>query len=52
MVTMETKFLWMPKKINGKWYWLRNVYAHTEYQMINVGGNLAYHKYTVYSVKE
>jgi len=49
---LKTKFLWLPKKDNNKWYWLRKVniveklviYRVTEYPLIPLlfGGPFRY----------
>lgn len=35
-------FLWFPKKINGKWYWLRKVTKKMEYQKVCIGIDVSY----------
>lgn len=52
MVVVRAKFLWLPKRINGKWYWLKKVYAHTESQLVTIGGQITFSQHTTYSVKE
>ena len=42
MFSVRTKFLWLPKKINGKWYWLKKVMMQTDYHHMNIGGKTTY----------
>ena len=37
MIKYSTKFLFLPMKIDDKWYWLRRVFVQTEYQLISTG---------------
>lgn len=37
MIKYRNKFLFLPKKIDDKWYWLRKVFVKTEYQLISTG---------------
>lgn len=45
------KFLWLPKKINGKWYWLRKVSIETKTVFMSIGGKITPVKREKYIVK-
>lgn len=47
----ETKFLWLPKKIDGKWYWLRKVSVETKTTLMNIGGKFVQVETNKYIVK-
>lgn len=48
----KQKFLWLPKKIDGKWYWLRMVSVETKTILMTIGGKITPVKRTRYIVKE
>lgn len=40
MITNNKKFLWIPKKIDGKWYWLKEITVQTKTDLMSIGGNV------------
>lgn len=50
MVKREQVRLWIPKKINGKWYWLRKVWKYTDIIEMVVEGNVVNYKSVTYKL--
>lgn len=48
----EIKFLWLPKKINGKIEWLKKVYHYYEVHFIKGFTYRANEKYVIYEEKD
>ena len=44
------KFLWIPKKIDGKWYWLRTITIQTKYNTMCIGNRVTQVKNIKYIV--
>ena len=41
MTSYKQAFLWLPKKINGKWHWLTRVTIIREYQTVCIGSDIS-----------
>ena len=47
-----TKFLWLPKKINGNWYWLRKVKYECTERFITVDGKVCIQLFRKYYMED
>lgn len=50
MVKRKQVRLWVPKKIDGKWYWFKKVWKYTDTIEMCVEGKIVNYKSTIYKL--
>lgn len=50
-MVFERKFLWLPKKIDGKLYWLKKVMVFTDNKIMSIDGKIVTIKNKKYIVE-
>lgn len=48
--TATRKFLWLPKRIDGKWHWLKTATVQTKTELMSIGGKISEVKKVKYIV--